>query len=108
MVDRRLLMPVLFSVLAAVATIVLKYLAYHLTGSAGLLSDAAEAVVNLVAALTALVALRFASRPVDINHTYGHEKVEYLSSGLEGILIIVASAGIGWFASQRLARPAEL
>ncbi len=101
-------MPVVFSIAAAVVTLLLKATAYLLTGSVGLLSDAAESSVNLVAAVTALVSLWYAAQPVDINHTYGHKKIEYLSSGLEGALIIVAALGIAWYAVRRLVVPQPL
>src|SRR5262249_55392912 len=78
------------------------------TGSVGLLSDAAESGVNLVAAVTALVSLWYASQPVDVNHTYGHKKIEFFSSGLEGVLIIVAAAGIAWYPVQRFFVPQPL
>jgi cation diffusion facilitator family transporter len=100
--------PILLSVLAAVATLALNFLAYGLTGSVGLLSSALESFVNLAAALTALGCLRYAARPVDPSHTYGHEKIEYFSSGLEGVLILVAAGGIAWYAVGRLVGGAEL
>ena len=86
------------SILAAVLTIGLKGGAYLLTGSVGLLSDALESLVNLVAAFAALWALTVASRPADAEHAYGHSKVEYFSSGLEGALILVAAASIAYTA----------
>ena len=100
--------PILLSVLAALVTLALKSAAYALTGSVGLLSDALESVVNLAAALTALASLWYAARPVDPSHTYGHEKIEYFSSGLEGVLILVAAGGIAWYAVQRLFTPEPL
>jgi cation diffusion facilitator family transporter len=106
--DKRLKYPVLLSVLAGVLTLGLKATAYGLTGSVGLLSDAAESVVNLVAALAALAALAYAARPVDRDHTYGHQKIEFFSSGLEGGLILVAAVGIGWTAIARLLDPRPL
>ncbi|NTW34188.1 MAG: cation transporter, partial [Bacteroidetes bacterium] len=72
---------------AAVTTIVLKFTAFLLTGSVGLLSDAAESLVNLVGASVALVALIIAARPADKTHSYGHNKAEYFSSTIEGSLI---------------------
>ena len=93
------------SVVAALLTIALKYGAYRLTGSVGLLSDALESVVNLVAAVVALFALSVAARPADEDHAYGHTKAEYFSSGFEGTLILVASAGIVVAAYQRLLTP---
>src|SRR5579859_2572418 len=75
------------SIGAAVTTIILKFTAYLLTGSVGLLSDAMESMVNLVGASAALIAIIIAARPADKTHHYGHTKVEYFSSGLEGGLI---------------------
>src|SRR5438552_9044070 len=108
MISSRLKYPILLSILAAVVTLALKWMAYSLTGSVGLFSEAAESATNLLAALTALLALWYASRPVDPTHTYGHEKIEYFSSGLEGVLILVAACGIAWYAGQRLWEPVPL
>lgn len=94
--------PILLSIGVAVATLLLKVVASWLTGSVGLLSDAAESIVNLFAALTAYVSLHYSARPVDATHTYGHEKIEFFSSGLEGVLILAAAFGIAWYAVQRL------
>ena len=74
------------SIAAAFATIALKTVAYLMTGSVGLLSDAMESGVNLVGALMALAMLTIASRPPDSDHSYGHSKAEYFSSGVEGAL----------------------
>jgi cation diffusion facilitator family transporter len=98
--ERRL--PILLSILAALVTLGLKLTAYYLTDSVGLLSDAAESLINLIAALTAFVCLWYATQPVDASHTYGHEKIEFFSSGLEGMLILGAAGGIAWVAIQRL------
>jgi cation diffusion facilitator family transporter len=98
----------LLSIAAAVLTVALKAAAWWLTGSIGLLSDAVESLVNLVAALTAFWSLRYASRPVDADHTYGHEKIAYFSSGLEGGLILVAALTIAASAVLRLVHPVEL
>jgi cation diffusion facilitator family transporter len=97
------------SIAAAVVTIGLKGLAYFLTGSVGLLSDAVESLVNLVAALMALAMLIVAARPADAEHQYGHIKAEYFASGVEGILILVAAVSIGVAAVHRLLdlRPVE-
>ena len=97
------------SVGAALITIVLKSAAYLLTGSVGLLSDALESLVNLVAALVAVWALTLATRPADAEHAYGHSKAEYIASAVEGILILVAAFSIGWAALDRLfhLRPLE-
>lgn len=82
------------SIGAAVATIGLKLAAWKLTGSVGLLSDAAESAVNLVAAFVALWALAVSERPPDTKHAFGYTKAEYFSSGVEGFLIIAAAIGI--------------
>jgi cation diffusion facilitator family transporter len=96
------------SIVAAVLTIGLKLGAYLLTGSVGLFSDAAESVVNLVAAVAALWALLYASRPPDEEHTFGHDKAEYFSSGLESALILIAAIWIGITAWDRLMDPQPL
>jgi cation diffusion facilitator family transporter len=93
---------VLLSVLAALITIGLKALAYSLTRSVGLLSDALESGINLFAALTAYVSLHYSQRPADASHTYGHEKIEYFSSGIEGMLIVFGGIGAAWVAIDRL------
>jgi cation diffusion facilitator family transporter len=98
----------LLSVGAAIVTLLLKFGAYFLTGSVGLLSDAIESFVNLAAALIAFTAITIASRPADSNHTYGHDKAEYFSSGAEGTLILIAAATIIYSAVQRLLNPAPL
>ncbi len=98
----------LLSIAAALVTMALKLAAYKLTGSVGLLSDAVESVVNLIAALVALWALWLASRPADSDHHYGHSKAEYFSSGLEGALIFVAAASIAIAAWPRLFHPQPL
>ena len=96
------------SIVAAVLTIGLKLGAYFLTGSVGLFSDAAESVVNLVAAVAALWALLYASRPPDEEHAFGHDKAEYFSSGLESALILIAAVWIGITAWDRLMDPQPL
>jgi cation diffusion facilitator family transporter len=93
------------SVAAALATIGLKGGAYLLTGSIGLLSDALESLVNLIAAIVALFALSVAAKPADEDHAYGHTKAEYFSSGFEGALILIAAASIVVSAIQRLLYP---
>src|SRR4051812_39268532 len=93
------------SVAAAVATISLKTVAWLLTRSVGLLSDAAESVVNLVAAIVAILALRWATRPADEEHACGHAKAEYFSAGVEGALIFLAAVSIAATAIDRLLPP---
>src|SRR5262245_31899466 len=99
---------VLLSILAAVVTIAVKATAYSLTRSVGLLSDALESGINLLAALTAYLSLHYSHRPADATHTYGHQKIEFFSSGLEGVLIVVAGIGTGWVAVDRLIDPKPL
>ncbi|MFO0936515.1 MAG: cation diffusion facilitator family transporter [Gemmataceae bacterium] len=96
------------SLVAAILTIAMKWTAYALTGSAGLLSDALESGVNLLAAFTAGFSYWFASLPADRNHAYGHEKVEYFSIGFEGGLIGIAGLGTIWYAIERLVHPREI
>lgn len=96
------------SIAVAVVTIILKAIAYYITGSVSLLSDALESIVNLVAALMALAMLTIAARPPDEMHAYGYSKAEYFSSGLEGALILLAAASIVWTAIPRLIAPRPL
>jgi cation diffusion facilitator family transporter len=96
------------SVATSVVVIVLKFAAYFLTGSVGLLSDAVESVVNILAALIALAVLTYASEKPDHEHNFGHEKAEYFSSGIEGALIFVAAGAIVWSSVPRLVSPQPL
>ncbi len=96
------------SIAAAVSTIVLKSYAYWLTGSVGLLSDALESLINLVAAVIVLIVLSISARPPDENHAYGHDKIEYFSSGAEGIMILLASFSIAYTAWERFLHPEPL
>ena len=98
----------LLSIAAAVATILIKTGAWLMTGSVGLFSDAAESLVNLVTAAFGFAALRIAARPADAGHAWGHGKVVYFSSGLEGALILVAALAIVWAAVDRLLHPAPI
>ncbi|ACO46032.1 cation diffusion facilitator family transporter [Deinococcus deserti] len=82
------------SVVVATVVLGLKFLAYVMTGSLALYSDALESVINVAAALAALVALRIAARPADANHPYGHTKAEYFSAVAEGVLIVLAAVTI--------------
>lgn len=93
------------SIAAAIATIALKSYAYLITGSVGLLSDAAESFVNLLGASIALVMLTIAARPPDEDHLYGHDKAEYFAGGAEGAMILVAAITIGIMAISRLINP---
>lgn len=96
------------SIGAAVVTMAMKATAFALTGSVALLSDALETVVNLGAAMVALVALTVGARPPDEDHAYGHGKVEYFSSGVEGTLIVLAAGAIWVEAIRRVLYPEPL
>jgi len=96
------------SVATSVVTIVLKFGAYAVTGSVGLLSDAIEGLVNVGAALVAVAALTYAAAGPDREHNFGHEKAQYFSSGIEGALIFVAAGAIVWTAAPRLFAPVAI
>jgi cation diffusion facilitator family transporter len=109
MTDRRSLKKYAWlSIGAAIATISMKGCAYALTGSVGLLSDAIESVVNLVAAMVALAMLTVAGRPPDDEHHWGHDKAEYFASGVEGSLIVAAAISIAVVSVSRLLHPQPL
>jgi cation diffusion facilitator family transporter len=93
------------SVATAVATIAIKSLAWWITGSVGLLSDAMESFVNLASALFAVAMVTIAQRPADADHPFGHTKAEYFSSGFEGMLIVGAAVAIIGAAAQRFVAP---
>ncbi len=96
------------SVAAAVLTFLLKLVAWKLTGSVSLLSDALESLANLAAALVALASLAVAVRPEDEEHAFGHSKAEYFAAGIEGALIMIAAVAIGWTAIERFFSPQAL
>jgi cation diffusion facilitator family transporter len=96
------------SLLVSVVLLIVKYVAYVHTGSAAILSDALESIINVVAAVVAVLSLRFASRPPDRGHPYGHGKIEYFSAAFEGGLIAFAALAILWFAVRDLVRGAAL
>ncbi|MBK7765771.1 MAG: cation transporter [Sulfuritalea sp.] len=96
------------SIAAAIATILLKGVAWRLTGSVGLLSDAIESFVNLAGALMALWMLTLAALPADHDHAHGHGKAEYFSSAFEGFLILLAAVSIGYTSIERLMDPQPL
>src|SRR3954452_14429223 len=106
--QRTLVRFMLLSIAAAIVTIALKFAAAAITGSVGLLSDAIESVVNLVAAIVALWAIKVAVRPPDLEHHFGHGKAEYLSAAFEGTMILVAAIAIIWTAIGRLRDPQPL
>jgi cation diffusion facilitator family transporter len=105
---RRLIRLLWLSAAAAVATIALKATAWLLTGSVGLLADAAESLVNVVAALVAIGAVSWATKPADEEHAYGHAKAEYFSAGAEGALIMLAAVTIAVVSVERLLHPRAL
>lgn len=96
------------SIGAALVTIILKFFAWYLTDSVGLLSDALESCVNLVAAIIALIMLTIAETPADEKHPFGHTKAEYFSSAIEGGMIVVAAFSIIWSAVPRIIHPQPL
>lgn len=96
------------SIAAAVATILLKFFAWYLTDSVGLLSDALESCVNLVAAVVALIMITIAEKPADAGHAFGHNKAEYFSSAIEGGMIMLAAFSIIWSAVPRIINPQPL
>jgi len=97
---------VYLSIGVAVVTILLKFQAYRVTGSMGLLSDALESLVNLFAAIFALIMLNLSRKPADKKHGFGHGKAEYFSSATEGALILIAAFSIIWTAAPETNRPA--
>lgn len=96
------------SIAAALTTMALKTAAWAVTGSVGLLSDAAESIVNLVAAVVALVTLRIAVRPPDAGHNFGHAKAEYFSASVEAVMIFVAAIAIMVTSVERFIHPRPL
>jgi cation diffusion facilitator family transporter len=96
------------SIVTGVTVFGLKIGAYAITGSVGLLSDALESIVNIVAAVVALVALRTAMKPADERHHFGHGKAEYFSAQIEGFMILLAAVIIIGTAIERLLKPAPL
>jgi cation diffusion facilitator family transporter len=105
---KRLIRIIGVAIAVSLVTISMKTGAWLLTGSVGLLSDAIESVVNLVAALVGLVVILWSTRPPDEDHTYGHEKADYVSAGFEGALILLAAFTIAYAAVDRLLHPAGL
>ncbi|GGM08776.1 cation diffusion facilitator family transporter [Deinococcus aerophilus] len=98
----------LWSVAVAVVVLGLKYVAYLMTGSVALYSDALESIINVAAAIAAFIALRVAARPPDPGHPYGHTKAEYFSAVAEGVLIVLAALSIGREALGAILNPREL
>ncbi len=99
------LIAILASFLVGAALMALKFFVYWLTSSAAILSDALESIINVVASAFALGSILLAAKSPDPTHPYGHGKVEFLSAGFEGSLIILAAAGIFWQAWPQLLHP---
>jgi cation diffusion facilitator family transporter len=99
---------VLLSFVLSLAIMAAKFYVYFLSGSTTLLTDALESIINVVAACFAYYSIYLASLPKDLNHPYGHGKIEFFASGLEGVLILLASAYIFLHASQHLYSSSEL
>jgi cation diffusion facilitator family transporter len=97
-----------FSIIASVLTIAIKWSAYSITGSVGFLSDAMESFINLAAGIVAFVMLTIAAKPPDKEHPFGHDKAEYFSSLIEGVLIVLAAIGIVYAAINRIYHPQPL
>ncbi len=97
-----------FSIGASILTIIIKWSAYEITGSVGFLSDAMESFINLAAGIIALIMLTIAALPPDKEHPFGHDKAEYFSSLIEGILIVLAAIGIVYAAVNRIYHPRPL
>jgi cation diffusion facilitator family transporter len=97
-----------FSIVASILTITIKWAAYRVTGSVGFLSDAMESLINLAAGILAFVMLTIAAHPPDKEHPFGHDKAEYFSSLIEGVLIVLAAFGIIYTAINRIYHPRQL
>jgi len=98
----------LFSILVAIVTLALKFIAYFLTGSISLFSDAIETLINIATAFVALIVMTIVAQPADEKHPYGHDKAEYFSSGMEGTLILVAAVSIIYASVHRFMHPSPL
>jgi cation diffusion facilitator family transporter len=97
-----------FSIIASILTILIKSGAYYITGSVGFMSDALESFINLAAGIVAFIMLTIAVRPPDKEHPFGHDKAEYFSSLIEGVLIVLAAIGIVYAAINRIYHPQPL
>lgn len=99
---------IVLSLFIGAALMGLKFLTYRLTFSSAVLSDALESIINVAASAFAMVSVWMSAKPPDLEHPYGHGKIEYFSAGFEGALIIIAAAGIFWTGIRRLITPHEL
>lgn len=98
----------IIAIIAGIAVFLLKVLAYLLSNSVALLSDALESIINIIASVMMLMALTVASRPDDLDHKYGHYKAENISALIEGMLIIIAAVVIVEASIRRLLNPVPL
>src|SRR6476620_10021233 len=98
----------LLSLLVGACVMGIKFYAFDRTGSQGIYSDALESIINVLTAALALLVVRYASQPVDVDHPYGHGKIEYFSSAFEGGLIFLAAFFIGYEAIKSFWKPHEL
>lgn len=96
---------ILSSFIVGLVLMIAKFIAYYLTYSSAILTDALESIINVVASAFAFYAIYLASQPRDMNHPYGHGKIEFFSAGLEGVLIVLASVFIVFHATQELLNP---
>ena len=96
------------SIVVGLLVLGLKFLAYWVTGSVALLSDAMESIINVATAIAAFVAIRVAAIPADNNHQYGHHKAELMSAVIEGVLIVLAAIAIFWQAYLAFLNPRVL
>ncbi len=96
------------SVLVSILLLAVKFYGYQLTGSAAILSDALESIINVIASAFALLSVWLSSRPPDENHPYGHGKIESFSAGFEGALILLAAVGIFTTAVPKILHPVAL
>ncbi|MBN1683338.1 cation transporter [Candidatus Bathyarchaeota archaeon] len=96
------------AVIGGLVIFITKILAYLFSGSIALLSDALESISNILASLLMFLSLRISSKPADVDHQYGHQKIEYVSASIEGILVSVAGLAIAYTAINRIFTPVEL
>ncbi len=106
--NKRKIRLILLSFVMSIVLTGIKFLAFYLTDSNAMLSDALESIINVFASGFAFYSIRLSALPKDTNHPYGHGKVEFFSAGFEGALIVIASALISWEAVNRLLEPAPL
>jgi cation diffusion facilitator family transporter len=96
---------ILTSFVISLLLMIVKFIAYYITYSSAILTDALEAIINVVASGFAFYAIYLSSQPRDLNHPYGHGKIEFFSAGLEGVLIVLASIFIIFHATESLINP---